>query len=147
MNRRAFTLIELILVAAIVAVISGIAIPRYSSSLSNFRARTAARRLVADLALAQSQARASSAKKEIEFTQTGYTIKGIAGLDGKATYTVALSEDPYHARIKLTFNPDSSVLTFDGYGWPDRGGTIQVTSGSSTREITIDGTSGRATVK
>ena len=147
MQRRAFTLVELILVAAIIAVISGIAIPRYSASLSNFRARTAARRLVADIALAQSQARASSAKKEIEFTQTGYTIKGIAGLDGKATYSVAFAEDPYHARIKLSFTPESSVLTFDGYGWPDRGGTIQVSSGSSVREITIDGTSGRATVK
>jgi prepilin-type N-terminal cleavage/methylation domain-containing protein len=147
MQRRAFTLVELILVAAIIAVISGIAVPRYSASLSNFRARTAARRLAADIALAQSQARATSASKQIEFTAAGYTIKGIAGLDGAATYTVDITQDPYRAKLTTSFLPTSTVLTFDGYGWPDRGGTITIGSGSATREITVDSTSGRATIK
>src|SRR5438552_17658151 len=74
----AFSLVELMLVMAIIAVVAAIAMPRYSASLARYRADMAARRIVAALALAQAKARATSSSQTITFTAGGsYQILGM----------------------------------------------------------------------
>jgi prepilin-type N-terminal cleavage/methylation domain-containing protein len=144
----AFSLFELVIVMAIVGIISAIAIPRYSSSLDNYRASFAARKIAADLAMAQSSARAASASRTVTFsTQTSYSVSGVSALDGAAgSYAVDLSADPFHASCTVNFAGTSQV-TFDGYGHPSNPGSITVTSGRATHSITVDAQSGSCTVQ
>src|SRR5690242_3561900 len=140
-NRPAFSIIELTLVLAIIAVVAGIALPRYGRAIASYRASAAAQRIVADIALAQTTARATSSSVTIVYTPGGsYTIDGIRDLEtGSNTYTVSLAGEPYLAEItnvdSSTYTPasksDPSVrLTFDGYGTADGNVGIVVVSGS-----------------
>jgi prepilin-type N-terminal cleavage/methylation domain-containing protein len=145
----AFTLVELVLVVAVIGILSAIAMPRYSASIHNFRAGAAARRLAADVAMAQAQARAASASRtlELDAPNSRWRVSGIKGLDGAASYIVSLHEPPYQCAISfLKLADNGNTIVFDGYGVPSTGGTIVLTSGSMSRTVTINAASGRATV-
>lgn len=141
-RQRAFSLLELLVVMVVVATIAGIAAPRYARSLDRYRADAAARRVVADLRFAAAEARASSASRTVTFD----TATDDYQIDGMATaYTVRLSDAPYSATlVSVVFDDpadpgDSTVaVVFDGYGRPDSGGTVIISSGSTTRTITLD---------
>jgi prepilin-type N-terminal cleavage/methylation domain-containing protein len=146
---RAFTLVELVLVVAIIGVLSAIAMPRYSASIHNFRAGSAARRLAADIAMAQAQARAGSTARTLSFdvANSRYGISGIKGLDGAASYTVLLRDPPYQCSISaLALANAGNTIVFDGFGVPSTGGTISLAAGSMTRTVTVSAASGRVTV-
>src|SRR5438309_4389160 len=101
-EHRAFSLIELCLVIAIIAVVSAIALPRYSNGIYNYRALVAAKRVAADLQMAQTRARMSSASRVVTFTlsSSSYQIAGEADLKSAgSTYTVALTESPYRSTL------------------------------------------------
>ncbi len=156
---RAFTLVELALTMAIMAVLASIAIPRYARSIANYRAAAAAQRIVADIRLAQSTARASSTTQTIDFipgTSSTYSLAGIRDLDtAKTPYTVALNLEPYYAQILTLNSTKPSVvrmdggltLTFDGFGVPDGTFTIALRAGSVQRTITVEGTTGACTIQ
>lgn len=150
---RAFTLVELVMALTIMAILAGIAVPRYSASVNNYRADFAARRLAADLALAQSSARAASSPRifRIGGVAGGYTISGLAAMDGNAgEYAVNLAAEPYVARISgvtMTDNTDDNEIVFDGYGVPDSGATISVSSGSAVRTVTLSAATGAVSVQ
>jgi prepilin-type N-terminal cleavage/methylation domain-containing protein len=148
-SRRGFTLIELVLVAAIVSILSAVAIPRYASSLANYRADAAARRILADIQLAQARARALSAQQTITFstTQHSYQIAGYADPDlPSATYTVSLRAAPYSARLTTASFGGSATLTLNGFGLPATSGTLQVQSGAAVRTLTINAQTGTVTI-
>src|SRR3954469_1258777 len=98
--RRAFTMVELVMAMAIMAILAAIAIPRYASAISSYRARAAAQRIVHDLAQVQSLARTTSSSQTIVFSTTGYQISNLRDLDtASTTYAVQLSAEPYKAAI------------------------------------------------
>jgi prepilin-type N-terminal cleavage/methylation domain-containing protein len=148
--RRAFTLVELVMVAAILAVLSAIAVPRYSASLGHFRTEAAARRVASDISMARAQSRAGSVPRSIEFEPASgsYSIPGLAGLDGAALYRVDLSEAPYRCSMRVEFTNGTQALSFDGYGWPvGGGGEIYLAASGATRTVKIDPVTGAATVR
>ena len=65
--RAGFSLLELVIVLAIVATLATIAAPRYGASLAAYRVESAARRIVADLALARSMARTENRRVIVKF--------------------------------------------------------------------------------
>lgn len=148
--RRGFSLVELTMVIAIIAVAAAIAAPRWNESLGRYRVDAAARRIVADLTLAQTNARATSAPQTITFNPSAdnYRLSGLTNFEtASGTYTVYLANAPYLADLSSTDFDFTKPLTFNAFGVPSMGGQVVVTSGGFSRTITIDADSGTATTQ
>ncbi len=138
--RRSFSLLELVIVMTLLAIVGGIAMPRYTASLAHHRAEAAARRIAADLAYVRRQARFTSSSKTIAFDMATHQYSG-------SITPVALGEDPYTAVIlSVVFGGDAEIV-FDGFGKPDSGGKVRIQAGQRQKTITLDGDSGRVTVE
>jgi type II secretion system protein H len=147
-----FSLVELVMVVVIIAILAAMAVPRFGNSLARRRVEAAARRIAADLALAQQWAKATSASQMVVFNfgEHTYVIEGAQGLDHPGdAYEVSLAEEPYRAAI-VAINLGAETpkkVVFDGYGVPDHGGTIVVAAGGYQKTVTIDPDTGQATVQ
>jgi prepilin-type N-terminal cleavage/methylation domain-containing protein len=149
-RRRGFTLVELAVVVSIIAVMAQMAIPRYGRAISNYRAEAAARRIAADIGVAQARARALSSSQSIVFSVNGnsYQITGMSDPDRPGTtYTVGLSDQTTGSVVSAAAFGNSSTLTFNGYGVPTSGGTVTVVSGTATRRVTVSADTGAVQVQ
>lgn len=149
-NRPGYTLIELLIVAALVAVFAAIAVPRVAGNLRNQRLNAAARRVVSDFNLAAARARATSATRTITFDLAAgtYSIPQETPLSkATGTYTISLSGDPYRVTLSDANFSNTTTATFDGYGKPASGGYVKVTADGITRTITLDSDSGKAVIQ
>ena len=144
-----FTLVELMTVLVIIVTFAAIAVPRYGASLARYRVDAAARRIAADLAYARAAARAGSAPRTVTFDAAGdrYALSSVVAAGRRAgPYDVSLQEEPYSAFIlSADFGGDASVV-FSGYGVPDSGGTVVVTSGAASKTVTLSNASGVVTI-
>ena len=146
---RGLSLVELVLVLAITALASAIAVPRYANSVARYRADSAARRVAADLALAQNHASTAGRPQSVVFVSRSYQMPGMAHLDGRSygDYTVDLGGDPYEvSRVAAEFGGDAKVH-FDLYGTPDTGGSVVIEVGDIRRVVVLSPDSGRVEVK
>jgi prepilin-type N-terminal cleavage/methylation domain-containing protein len=151
---RGFSLIELVLVVATIAVLSAIAVPKYADATNRYRVDLAAKRVVADLALARSSARATGKGQVVDFATpaNGYTMAGLAAPDGRAgDYAVRLGEEPFKCTISRvefgTATPPAKSVRFTRYGTPEAGGGVVITSGGYSKTVLLDPVSGRAEVR
>lgn len=147
--RDGFTLLELVLVAGIIAITAAIAIPRYGRAAGRHRVDLAARRVVADLRQAQLYARTTSASCTVAFTPLAntYQLTNVPSLDGAGTYTVDLAARPYEAKIvSASFNGAAQVV-FSGWGLPNQAGTVVVAVGSEQKTVTLNGQTGQVTIQ
>jgi len=148
----AFTLIELVLVLAIMAVIAAIAAPRYANSLARYRADLAARRIVADLELIQIRGRAQGTYESAEFHAGSdtYDMWSDPDLDDQTRqYRVCLGEAPYHADI-IEAHFDSGTknyMRYGNYGHPYWGGYVRLRVGDVERTVVVDADTGKAMVQ
>jgi prepilin-type N-terminal cleavage/methylation domain-containing protein len=148
--RHGFSLLEVVLVLAIIATLAAIATPRYAASLARYRADLAARRIVADLTLARSSAKAAGTSRTVEFcvSTNEYELSALPSLDGAAgNYEVRLSERPYEARLVSADFAGETEVKFSGWGIPQSGGAIVLSVGSEQRTVVVDAETGKATVQ
>lgn len=149
-SRTGFSMLELALVIVIISIVAAIAIPRYANAISHYRADMAARRIAADLLLAQNNAQISSTSRTVTFSTVSnqYTIPAMDDLDSPPTsYVIKLGDDPYKATlVSASFGDDSSVI-FDGYGVPDNGGQVVVQAGHFSKTVVLNADTGRAAVQ
>lgn len=149
-RHRSFTLIDLVMALAVIAIVAAIATPRYANALTRYRAEAAARRVAADLDLARKTAKSSSSSRTVEFdaADDSYAIANVRELDTAGTmYRVELQDPPYQAQIaSIDFGGDAQ-LTFDGFGIPDSGGFVIVQAGDYQYTIVVDPETGAAQVQ
>jgi prepilin-type N-terminal cleavage/methylation domain-containing protein len=138
--RPAFSLIELIIVLVVLAVVSTIAMVRYSSSLAQYRLVITTDKIVADLEWAKARARTTSSEREVRFNAlaNGYGVPSEPlRPNSSSRYLVDLTQEPYRSKlVSASFGALNSV-TFNAFGLPDRAGTIRVSSGQNTRTIRV----------
>jgi len=150
-QRRGFTFVELMLVLGIIAVMSAIAIPRYSRSLSRYRLELAAQRIAADLNFARSRANASSASVTVNFQVNPVNridIPTVTGLKTAfTTWQTLLGEEPYRAAITAASFSGSPTVTYNGYGTPSVGGSVTVQVAGLSKTILVNAVTGEAAVQ
>lgn len=146
----AFTLVELVMVMAIIGIITATAVPRYMSSILNYRVKAAAQRVAMDLEFARSRAKASSSSRTVEFIVNGarYKIPEEKMFnDPLVSYSVSLRDNPYQTYLHSIDLGGDLEMTFDGFGQPDADGVIILRAGDAYKAILIDGTTGEISVE
>lgn len=149
LERRAFTLIELVIVVLIMGIAAATAAPKFARSLRQSRLDAACLRIKADLNLARQTAISRSSTQSVQFTvgSSTYSLPGITHPDHPSlTYSVNLSGEPYEATVSAVSFGGSATLQFDRFGKPSAGGTVTVTAGSSTKTLTVEATNGVVTI-
>jgi prepilin-type N-terminal cleavage/methylation domain-containing protein len=145
--RRAFTMIELVVVILIMSIFGAVAAPAFFDSLLFHRVESAARRVKADIDHARQRARLTSAAQTIAFASATYTLAGVKGLDhAYVTYSVNLRQSPYSLDSAAANFGGTQTLSFDGYGTPTSGGTVVLTAKAHQCTVTVDGTTGITTM-
>lgn len=135
--RRAFTLLELTVVVAIMAVLAGIGIARVGSAGAEYRAELAAQRVAGDLREAgrQSLYRAATVTVKFDKATDSYTITGL-NADGETT-TVSLAESPYRADLTAIDVGGGDTLTYVG-GAASNGQPVSLTVDVGAAKYDID---------
>jgi type II secretion system protein H len=145
-----FSLLEIVLVSAIIAIVAAMAVPRYGRASGRYQVDLAARRVMADLEQAQVYARTTSAPCTVLFSPgtNKYQLVGVSTLDRTSgSYTVHLATEPYKASlVSADFNGLAQVI-FNGWGLPDNGGAVAVRVGTQQRTITVDGQTGQVSIQ
>lgn len=137
---NAFTLIELVLVVAILGVVAAIAIPRFASATTRYRLDLAASRIEGDAVLAAEWARSAgrSHLMSINVGQDRYTIHAGADGAGATRADVSLGAEPYKCDIQsVNVSGGGSKLVFDGFGRPTSGASVVLRIGDATRTVIL----------
>lgn len=148
-RRRGFTLAELVVVVLILAIVSAVAVPRYTDAAAGFNADAAARRIKVDLEFLRQQARKASTSRAVVFdlANHSYTLSGVPDLDhASQTYTVRFTRSPYEATLVSVNCGGDATLAFDGFGKPDSTATIVVGSGRYQRTVLVEASNGSVTI-
>jgi prepilin-type N-terminal cleavage/methylation domain-containing protein len=144
---RAFSLVELALVIAIIGVLSAVAIPRLGNSIALYSVEGAARRIAADLKLARRHAMMTSTSQTFRTEGTGYSLIGMSHLDHpNQEYRVNLDQDCHGAAwVSVDVGGDQD-LVFNMYGVPDSAAKLIIRVGDYKRTITVAGETGRVDI-
>ena len=152
-RRCGFTLVELVIVIALMGILAAAATPKFANSLIRYRALAAADRIAGDVIYARQVAITSGSPTTVTFDvgTNSYSMTGVTDPNhpGQA-YLVDLDNTPYPAvldTVSLGLGGLGNAVTFDIFGRPDYGGSITVDSGGEQETVDIDPDHGRATVQ
>lgn len=138
--RRGFTLVELIVVMAIISILASMAVPRFGNSINYRRVEMAAHRIVADLKLARQRARITASPVTVKFeaNKDEYALIGVADPDRpNQAYRVSLAAEPHRVDLTSVTIGGDEYLIFDAYGECDSAATILIEAGAVEYTITL----------
>jgi len=130
---RAFSLMEVLICAAILAILGGIAAPRIAESNARARVRSAAQSAAAIVDRIAAEAEASSSERIIRFGADG-AIES-SKRDGTEVRRFDLSTEPWRAMItKADFGGDIEMI-INGFGESDSDGFFLVQSSGAIARV------------
>lgn len=135
LRTRAFSLVELVVVVLIVAVLTAIAVPRFTESAARARVTAAAERLGAEIVMTGERARAASAMHGLGVTRNSGKIT-IVGPDKNVIATRDLGVEPYLATVVRT-DLAAGEVQFSGYALPNTSGRIMLRSAGYLAIVSI----------
>jgi prepilin-type N-terminal cleavage/methylation domain-containing protein len=146
-RRRGFSLLELIVVMAVIAALAAIVTPRMARAVASRRSALAAERIAGELSRAAATARTTSREWRVEFAPAD-DVMIVSGLDARGTSVseeIDFGDEPYIADVmSTTLGADHSII-FNGDATPDRTGTIRLQAGGEKHQVLVDA-SGRITI-
>ena len=169
-SRRAYSLVELVAVLAIMAVAMAIAQPRMAGYVTRDRLSRSARRVQMDMRLAQNEAVRRRTWMGVGFSPAldFYAVwrwdpnaitpqawlraaasHRIGDADAEAALrdqVVALGADPDYLVGIVSTSFDGNRLVFDAYGIPSAGGSIVLGVGKLRVTVTVNGATGTPTI-
>jgi prepilin-type N-terminal cleavage/methylation domain-containing protein len=123
--KSGFSLTELMIIVAIVAIVSAIATPNYMDYMAGRRLKGAARMVMSDLLAARQKAVSQNISVDVTFTSNyGYTVTGESARDIRNAY------------YDVTFSASGSPVTFTSRGTMTGNTNITVTLTSSRTNAT-----------
>lgn len=139
-NGAGFTLVELVVAALVLGILTAAAVPTFVSSLMYHRVESAAVRLKRDLELARQMAETKSTDYSLEFSNaTTYRIPKLDSLDHAGQpYQVDLARPPHSVQVTTVDFGGTSTVTFNGYGMPSTDGTVVLQAGTHQRRVELD---------
>ena len=148
--RRAYSLVELLIVIVIMGIMAGVAMPMVGNAIEERHVTASAMQIKADLEAARSYAVSTSSAQSLRFNAIaeGYTWSGMNDPDRPGRpYKIDLSADQYASElISADFGGDGDVV-FDMHGMADSDGEIIVRAGALQLRVLLDGVTGEVTVK
>ena len=140
---RGVTLLELLIVLALMAIVAGFVLPMFGASVSTSELRATARELAAGLRLAQSEA--------VSQRRQTFLVLDVAGKRFKVDQDPQEHKLPSKVELKL-FTAQNDLVS-DSVGsirfFPDggsNGGRITVASGERKFEVDVDWLTGRVAI-
>jgi prepilin-type N-terminal cleavage/methylation domain-containing protein len=142
MNKKGVTLIELIVVFAIIAIGAVLMVPNLRPWIINYRLRSATRDITSTLRVAQMKAVTNNFNYQVLFDGGAGTYKlqrntGGGYFDDGATQTLPTGISIVLGNNPVWFSPNSS----------SNGGTIQLSNTKNTKKITVLPSTGRITIQ
>ena len=140
-TRRAFTLVELIVVLVIISAIAGLALPAYGSAVARYRLDAAAYALSGELDRSAVHARTTASTVTIRFDTTNHLVEFDNLPDrrsGAATFTLDLREEPRDATLVSVNFDGFEYYSISGYGVPSTDGLIILRNTGGARRINVD---------
>jgi type II secretion system protein H len=148
MSRRAFTLVEVVLVLAITAILAALAVPRFAEANTRYRVRLAAERVARELEHARERAAARATAQTLSFNTSARSFSIVAMPDPDrpaSTYTITLADPPWRIeRLATSFS--GAAATYNGYGVPGAAGTVTVAAGGYVCTVRVEALTGVVSV-
>ena len=125
-DKKGFTLLEMMIVVALIAILSAVAVISIKSNMPQYYLSGAARQVLTDLMLARSKAVSNNTATTVNFSSTGYSIGGV---------TTDISSQ--FRGVTLSTKSTTGIITFYSMGTTSGSDTITLTSPGLTSKLVV----------